>query len=597
MSLLHPEFLYYLLPPLIILFILLLTQKSSEAAFFSEEVMAKLRVNANRLTLQARNGLFFIIGLLIILALSGPVIDEGTVEVKAKSVDLMLALDISDSMLAEDVYPNRLKLAKQKALDLLKLTPNERVGVIGFAKNSYLVSPLSFDANAVAFLLRALNTDSITEKGTDFLTMLEVVNKSIKGEEAKYLLILSDGGDAEDFSQEIAYAKEHNIIIFVLGIGTKKGAPIKREDGSFIKQNGHIIISKLNENITTLATSTGGVYIKSLNAQKDIRAMLQEIHSHAKQKELKAQKIKRFIPLFYYPLGVALLLLLIATSSMSSRKEVTLPALFLLGALLLHPQDAAADLFDFVKLKEAKEAYTKGEYEKANTLYNEYADSSDNAQTHYNIANTLYKQGHYNKAIQSYKKAFFKNNNARAMNYANLGNAYVKSQQKESLQKAIKAYETSLEMQEDKDVRENLEAVKEALKKQQQQQQQKQQQQKNDKNKKEKENKQQNKNQKNKEQKNKEQEQKKQSEKEKSDKNRHNKKEQQKQKKQKEETKKEQEEKSQKEKAKLDKDMQNKMSEAEEKKWLKQLNKQQSTFLYRLNKKNNHKENSNEKPW
>ncbi|MEA1982621.1 MAG: VWA domain-containing protein, partial [Campylobacterota bacterium] len=271
MSFLHPEFLYYMLPPMFILFFFLLTQKTSQESFFSEEVMDKLRVSANTLTLKARNTLFLVIGILMVLALSGPVIDEGTVEVKAKSADIMIALDISDSMLGEDVYPNRLKLAKQKALELLKLAPNERVGVIGFARNSYLVSPLSFDHAAVGFLLRQLNTDSITEKGTNFFSMLEVVKNSVKKESKKYLLILSDGGDEDDFSKEIAYAKENNIAIFVLGVGTLKGAPIKLSNGEFIKHNGEVMISKLNESIKKLATQTGGVYIQSVNSRADVK--------------------------------------------------------------------------------------------------------------------------------------------------------------------------------------------------------------------------------------------------------------------------------------------------------------------------------------
>ena len=108
-----------MLLPFIILFVLLLTQKESQEHFFSKEVMDKLRVSANTLTLKARNALFMFMGLLIILALAQPVIKDGIIKVKAKSADIMIALDISDSMLATDIYPNRLEMAKQKALTLL----------------------------------------------------------------------------------------------------------------------------------------------------------------------------------------------------------------------------------------------------------------------------------------------------------------------------------------------------------------------------------------------------------------------------------------------------------------------------------------------
>ena len=595
MHFLHPEFFYYMLPPMFILFGLLLTQKGVQESFFSLEVMNRLRVSTNTLTLRARNGLFFLIGILVVISLAGPVINDGKVEVKAKSVDIMIALDISDSMLAEDLYPNRLKLAKQKILTLLHEAPTERIGIIAFAKNSYLVSPLSFDTAAVSFLLGSLSTDSITEKGTNLLSMLKVVDQSIKDKSKRYLLILSDGGDKSDFSEEIRFAKEHHITIFVLGVATDKGAPIKKADGTFIKQNGSVIISKLNPAISKLATSTSGVYIESVNSDKDIKMMLHEIESHSKKKVLKSQEIKRFIPLFYYPLGLALFLLLFATSSMSKRKSVHLPVLFFVAVMMGQASAVHANVLDFMKLDEAKKAYESGSYEKSQKIYERYKNRSKNAEVNYNIANTLYKQGRYKEAIKNYKKAVFDDKNMRAKKYANLGNAYVKSHEKEGLQKAIKAYEESLKIHEDKETRENLEAVKKALKEQKQKQQKQQKQkQKKDKDQKKNGDKEKNKDKKESQNKNK-------SDKKSEDKQKKNEKQ-----KNKEDKKKEQEKnKAQKlkennttvkpQEAQDKKGM--KMSKEEEKKWLKKLQKNQRTFLYRLNKKDKVEENLDEKPW
>jgi len=603
----HPEFLYYMLPPLFILFGLLLTQKSSQESFFSEEVMSKLRVSANTLTLKARNGLFFMMAVLMVIALAGPVIDEGKVEIKAKSADIMIALDISDSMLAEDVYPNRLKLAKQKALELLRLAPDERVGVIGFAKNSYLVSPLSFDSAAVAFLLRALDTNSITEKGTNFLSMLDVVDNSIKKESKKYLLILSDGGDKEDFSEEISFAKEKNIAVFILGMGTTKGAPIKKANGSFIKQNGEIMVSKLNENIKELATATGGVYIQSLNSDADIKAMLSEIESHSEKKELKSQEISRFIPLFYYPLGLALLILLIATSSMSKREKVNLPSLFILGLLIFNTQNVNAGVLDFMELEKAKKAYEAGKYKESEKVYSEYKKSSQNAETNYNIANSLYKQGKFKEAIGSYEKATFDDKTKRAKNFSNLGNAHVKAGEKEGLQKAVKAYENSLKIEEDEETRENMEAVKKAIKEQEEQKKQDKKDNKDDKNKdkKDKSDKddksdksdkkdEKNKNKSDKDQQSDEEKKKEQEEQDKKDKKNKDKKSEEKKKNEAEELK-DQNSTAQQQPSQA-KPMQ--MSDEEEKKWLKQLSKKQTTYLYKLSPTNNKfEENNDEKPW
>ena len=638
MTFLHPEFMYYMLPPMFILFGLLLTQKEAQATFFSQEVMDKLRVSANTLTLQARNALFLLMGVMIVIALSAPVIEDGKVEVKAKSADIMIALDISDSMLAEDVYPNRLKLAKQKAMQLLSLAPNERVGVIAFAKNSYLVSPLSFDHSAVRFLLAQLNTDSITEKGTNLLSMLNVVNSSVKESTKRYLLILSDGGDKDDFTDEIAFAKKKNISIFVLGIGTPKGAPIKMKNGEFIKQNGDIIISKLNDNISSLATQTGGVYIESLNADADIKAMLREIEANSEQKELKTQEISRFIPLFYFPLGFALLLLLIATSSMSKREKVHLPLSLLMAAFFLHTPTLNAGLLDFVELDEAKSAYESGDYAKSEALYEEYSTETSNTQSQYNKANSLYKQNKFKEAAKAYEKAVFGEPELAAKNYSNLGNAYAKQKTKESLQKALKAYEKSLKLKDDKNTKENYEAVKKVLEeeKKKEKEQNKDDKKKDKKDKSDKKDKQDEKKDKsdkdgeksdNKDEKSKDGEKKesdkKKDEKEKSDEEKSQSdkasEDKDKQKKEKSEQDKEKEKKSQEQKdkdaAKELKDekseekkdeqkngsnaaqAQDEMSDAEEKKWLMQLNKQQNTYMYKLNKNNSIKGDENAKPW
>lgn len=639
MIFLHPEFLYYMLPVLVILFALLLTQKESQATFFSDEVMSKLRVSSNTLTLKARNALFFLVSVLVVIALADPVIKDGKVEIKEKSADIMLALDISDSMLAEDVYPNRLKFAKQKALDLLRLAPNERIGVIAFAKNSYLVSPLSFDHDAVRFLLSNLSTDSITEQGTNFMSMLNVVNKSIKNDAQKYLLILSDGGDKKDFSKEIAFAKKHNIVVYILGIGSKQGAPIKMSNGEFIKQNGKIIISKLNENIASLATKSGGVYIQSVIANDDVKAMLKEIEAHSKKKELKSQQIEKYIPLFYYPLGLALLILLIATSSMSKRVQVKVPAAFIATFFLSHVSNLNATVLDFMDLKEAKKAYEQKEYEKSAQLYDNYAKSSQNGASYYNAGNAFYKKGEYKQALQNYKKAQFSDVASRAKNFANIGNTYVKMGTEANLKKAVKFYEDSLKLKEDKDVRENLEAVKKALKKKKEQKQNKSNKNKKNNKKNDKKNQQNKKNkqdnnknsskdknkskqEKNKEKKNKgsqgekdkkqDMKSKKQSEDEaKSQKEQQKKNEQQKQnradknKKEKQKPQKPQElkekankgDKSAQKKAQNAVFMKDKMSDAEEKKWLKKLNQQQKSYLYMLNNNQKNQENTNEKPW
>lgn len=596
MSFLHPEFLYYMLLPLLLLFTIILRKKDFHANFFSEEVMSKLRVGTNRFSLRGRNILFALVSVLIIIGLAEPVIKDGQVEVKSKSADIVIALDISDSMLAEDVYPNRLKFAKEKAIQLLDIAPNERIGIVAFAKNSYLVSPMSFDHAAVGFLLKQLSTDSITEQGTNFLSLLNVVENTIKTAQKKNLLILSDGGDLDNFSAEIAYAKDKNIAVYILAIGTKKGAPIKKEDGSFITYNGEVIISKLNGNIVNFSTATGGVYIESMKSSDDIKAMLREIESSSEKKELKTEVIEKFIPLFYYPIGLALILLLVA---MSSLQRVS-PLILVIVGLTTFQSESKAGLLDFLDLKEARKAYVDGNYTQAEKKYSQHAHDTNNSQSYYNLGNALYKQNKYDEAIETYKKTNFDNNISQAKNKANLGNSYVKQGKENALKNAIESYEESLQFFENKEVRENLEAVKKALKEQKKEKEQKDEKNKDD----NEQSKKQNSNGQ------KDNDNSKESQKEMTDnsedkeskrKKEENAKDEKVDEKAKEDDKKQLEEI---EKSKADGEphtpntnmpQEEKMSDAEEKKWLDKLNGQQKTYMYKLNKPN--KENTDEKPW
>ena len=464
MTFLHPEYFYLLLPPLVLLFLFQLIQKKSHEHYFSKEIIEKLSVDVNSLTLKTRNKLLFLVAILIVLAASEPVLEDGTVQVRATGGDILIALDISNSMLAQDVYPNRLELAKKKALELINNTTKDRIGVIAFAKNSYLVSPVSFDTKTVSFLLSKLDTSSITNKGTDILTMLETVAKTNTSTDKKYLLILSDGGDETDFSAEINFANNKDIVIFVLGMGTEVGTSIKRKDGSLIRYKDNIIVSKLNISISELAIKTGGVYIQNTTSSKDIEIMLNEIMNSSEHKELKTQEIQRYSALFYYPLILAIIILLIAFSSIGkigTHNNSTFA--FILFLYILNTSPSIADMFDFKKLYDAKKLYTTKDYNSSALLYEEYAKKNDNGEAYYNAGNSYYKEKRYLKALSSYSFAYSEDKDLRARKLSNMGNALVHLGTKNTLQRAIKHYEASLKIREDKFTRENLKAVKKAL--------------------------------------------------------------------------------------------------------------------------------------
>ena len=496
----------------------------------------------------------------------------------------------------------------------------DRVGVIAFAKGSYLVSPLSFDKEAVAFLLKNLDTSSITEQGTDFMTLLETVKSSSKHSKRKYLLLFSDGGDKSDFSKEIEYAKKNGITIFVIGVGTKRGAPIKMNNGTFMKYRGKVVITKLNEHIADLALRSGGVFIKATNSNKDIQKMLEEMESVIKKKTLRTKSIEKHIPLFYFPLGAAMLLVLIALASMTKRTQVHVPSAFLLASLLVFGSiDAKAGILDFLDIKEAKEAYAKGNYKEAARGFEAYANSSQKPHAFYDAGDAYYKAGEYEKALKMYDKVHTKDASLMAHTLHNKGNAFAKLGKYE---KAIEAYEDALKLKEDKATRENMERVKKLLKKRKQQEQKKsskqKQQQKNEQDKRQrkdqnsknsKQNKKEEQNSKNQKDSqgkgNKQQQHKSKSEakqKKEDGENAKEKKQEQKRKKSKLEKLVEKEKKDQKgEKASSKPKIEHKerrMSDAEEKKWLKELNKDTQTFLYTIKPaRENENGDEDEKPW
>ncbi|MBU1927814.1 VWA domain-containing protein, partial [bacterium] len=379
---------------------------------------------------------------------------------------------------------------------------------------------------------------------------------------------------------------------------------------------------------------SGGVYIENVKSQDDIKTMLSEIERLSEKKELKSEEVARFIPLFYYPLGLALFLLLIATSSMSKRVTVALPSAFLLFTFLASPTKTEAGILDFMELKNAKEAYEKGDFVQSAELYEKHAKATQNAQSYFNAGNSLYKQGKYDDALKAYESAHFQSKSERAENYANIGNTNAKLANEESLQNALKAYEESLKLQADKEVQENYEAVKKALDEQQKEQKEEEKDQKKENKEEDKQNKEDKKEQQNQDQEGEKasQDQKENSQKDEKSQKKDEQSQQNEQKSQKEnsedekknseemkndaENKEKKDELTNNEKTKQDlKELQqnksdlqeslqkakeankDKMSDAEEEKWIQQLNMNQNSYMYMLNNENKNEEKTDEKPW
>jgi len=460
MSFVNPDFFILLLLPLLIIFWLLKSGSITLEKYFDAEVFKKMQKTNAALSSRSRAYLFILALVLIITALARPVSDERSIKIQAKGSDIVIALDISRSMLARDFYPNRLEWAKNKALKLLTLTKQNRVGVIAFANGSYIVSPLSFDKKAVSFLIDRLDTTSITEQGTNFKQMIDSSSLILEKAKEKFVILLTDGGDKDDFKEEIELASEAGITMFIIGTATAKGMPVEVKAGEFIKdKNGKILISYMNESVKDLAIQSGGAYMNSVTSDADVKEVIRRIENSANEQTLKEQEIKQYTELFYFPLAVAIFILLLAFSSLPRRSAVAILALIFIAP------DSKADILDFQKLQNAKDAYEKKEYKKSAFLYDDFK----NSEATYNRANALYKTGKYSQAAEIYEKLNSKDSDLMYKKSHNLGNAYAKEGTKESLEKAVKAYEDALEINDDIQTRENLEAVKKAIEKKKEQ--------------------------------------------------------------------------------------------------------------------------------
>ena len=288
--------------------------------YFDRQVLQQLRMQHQKSLSKRTRALLLLLSMaLVIVALARPIINNGEIKVQSSDIDLMVGFDISHSMFAEDIYPNRFSFAKQKFYTLLEDLPQARIGVIGFSSQAFLISPLTKDRGSLRFLVENMKFDNMSLKGTDIMSALESTQRLVTENQRKALLLFTDGGDKEDYTQEINYAKEHHIVVFVYAIGTTKGGVIKTPQGVLKDKEGNIVVVKLNEAIKSLAIESGGAYLKYSMKKDDIKILAQNIQAKFKSTQKQEKTIRDTQELFIYPLMLAIVLFLISISSLPRR--------------------------------------------------------------------------------------------------------------------------------------------------------------------------------------------------------------------------------------------------------------------------------------
>lgn len=396
-------------------------------------------------------------------------------EIKRRGVDILIAVDVSKSMLAADVSPNRLERAKRKIEDLLNLLQGDRVGLIAFSGKAFVMTPLTLDYGAIRLFLDSLSPDLITAQGTNVGEAVQLALKALKqsAPESQSLVILTDGEDLSGDALEAAKkASDQGTRLYALGIGTEDGAPIPDEGGGFKKDaSGEIVLTRLDAStLEKMASTTGGLYVHSVADDRDLQALYEGIRSKLKEKDLKAGREKHYIDRYAWFLLPAILLLL-AEALLSETRNSRKRRLALLGWILLIPllTPRTAQAFNLPgKAQEGERLYRAGKYEEA--LQKFLAAQEDNPQDtklQYNLGNTYYQLKRYEDAQKQFEGAS-KNKELEQRSLYNRGNAQFRE---EKLEDAITSYEKSLELEpKDDDARYNLELAKRKLEEKNQEQ-------------------------------------------------------------------------------------------------------------------------------
>ncbi len=282
-----------MLVPIIFLMFLIITNKDSFQKYFSKEVLAKLSISNKHMGKTSRNILFFIVLILMAIALARPVVDEKEVSFKQEVSSIVVAIDVSKSMLANDIYPNRLTMAKRKLLDIIENSKQNAIAVILFAKSSFILSPITQDFNSLKILVKNLDSGMNFDNGSNIFSTLETTNKLLKEYKNKNLLLLTDGGNNTSYEKEIEYANKNKINIYTIALATKNASPIKLENGGefLTNKDGSIVTVALNENIKKLSLNTKGGYINYSISNDDINQILIDIEKKSSKKELESKKI------------------------------------------------------------------------------------------------------------------------------------------------------------------------------------------------------------------------------------------------------------------------------------------------------------------
>lgn len=331
------EFLYALLsiPVLSIIFILYRISRKKRIKSIGDKNLVKRLMPENSTFKQIYKFILLMLALLLfIIGAANPQIGSKMEEIKRQGVEVIVALDISNSMLASDVKPSRLELAKLSITRLIDNLADDRIGLVLFAGDAFLQLPLTTDYSAAKLMLSTVNPGLIEMQGTAIGRALELSLKSFSEDETrnKAIIMITDGENHEDDALSAAKdAEDAGVVIHTIGMGSIEGAPVPRNpnnpNSGYIKSpDGKTVVSKLNANmLQQLAATAGGRFIRTTTLNTDLSELIDEL-AGMEQKEFGSRVYTDYEDRFQYFVAAGLFFLIIEIF-VSNRRNKTIAGL------------------------------------------------------------------------------------------------------------------------------------------------------------------------------------------------------------------------------------------------------------------------------
>ena len=485
-----PIYLYALalIPLLAILrFLLVRQQKKRLFKFGDRELVRQLMPDVSRFRPLVKFSLLLTALALLIVMIARPQFGTKINHEKRTGIETIIALDVSNSMLAEDVAPSRLDRSKMMVENLVDNFTNDKIGLIVFAGDAFIQLPITSDYVSAKMFLSSISPSMIATQGTDIAKAISMASHSFTQQEGvgKAIIVITDGEDHEGGALEAAKdAKDKGMRVYILGVGSAKGAPIPTGNGDYMKDNtGQTVMTGLNEQMCReIAQAGGGAYIHVENNSNAQDQLDHELNKLAK-KEIESTVYSDYDEQFQ-AVGIIVLLLLIIeicildiknpllknVSLFKRNKKVVAIMLTLLMSTTIQAQT------DRMLVRHGNKQFRLGNYAEAEVSYRKAVEKNPrNAQAIYNLGNALLGQRKDSAAVSQFEQAAKLETNPirKSQAYHNIG---VICQGQKQFAQAIEAYKESLRNNPaDDETRYNLELCKRQQQQQQNQNQQNQQ--------------------------------------------------------------------------------------------------------------------------